>query len=219
MQPYFFPYAGYFRLFAEADTFVIYDCVQFPRRGFVHRNRLGLANGSTAWLTLPLAPCDRKTAIRDLKFQVNARDKFAQRMLRFPSVSDIGSDAGAIGLPDDILSALFDFECDPVEYLERTLVATATSIGMKPEIFRSSTLDLSDGLTGEDRVLRIVQNAGGERYLNAPGGRALYSEEKFRKAGVELAFLHPFEGPTASVLEILCSKGISGLRDIVLDVW
>jgi hypothetical protein len=40
MQPYFIPYAGYFRLFAASDLFVIYDCVQFPRRGWVQRNRL-----------------------------------------------------------------------------------------------------------------------------------------------------------------------------------
>ena len=33
MQPYFFPYAGYFRLFAHVDEFVIFDCVQFRRRG------------------------------------------------------------------------------------------------------------------------------------------------------------------------------------------
>ena len=29
MQPYFMPYAGYFRLFAAADLFVALDCVQF----------------------------------------------------------------------------------------------------------------------------------------------------------------------------------------------
>ena len=54
MQPYFFPYAGYFRLFAASDLFVIYDCVQFPRRGWVHRNLLPDASGSERWLTLPL---------------------------------------------------------------------------------------------------------------------------------------------------------------------
>src|SRR5437016_2188558 len=54
MQPYFLPYAGYFRLFAASDLFVIYDCVQFPRRGWVHRNRLTDARGLERWLTLPL---------------------------------------------------------------------------------------------------------------------------------------------------------------------
>ena len=45
MQPYFVPYAGYFRLFAASDLFVIYDCVQFPRRGWVHRNKMFAADG------------------------------------------------------------------------------------------------------------------------------------------------------------------------------
>ena len=54
MQPYFYPYAGYFRLFARADLFVVYDCVQFPRRGWVHRNRLTGADGQLQWLTLLL---------------------------------------------------------------------------------------------------------------------------------------------------------------------
>ena len=54
MQPYFVPYAGYFRLFAAADVFVAYDCVQFPRRGWVHRNRLPTATGMSDWLTLPV---------------------------------------------------------------------------------------------------------------------------------------------------------------------
>jgi hypothetical protein len=39
MQPYFLPYPGYFRLFAAADQVALFDCVQFPRRGWVHRSR------------------------------------------------------------------------------------------------------------------------------------------------------------------------------------
>ena len=54
MQPYFAPYAGYFRLLATTDLFVVYDCVQFPRRGWVHRNQLPDAAGKLDWLTLPL---------------------------------------------------------------------------------------------------------------------------------------------------------------------
>jgi hypothetical protein len=54
MQPYFLPYAGYFRLFAATDLFVVYECVQFPRRGWVHRNQLVNTAGAERWLTLPL---------------------------------------------------------------------------------------------------------------------------------------------------------------------
>ena len=73
MQPYFFPYAGYFRLLAAADVFVIYDCVQFPRRGRVHRCEVTGLSGETQWLTLPLAHQPRDVLIRDLAFAVNAR--------------------------------------------------------------------------------------------------------------------------------------------------
>ena len=68
MQPYFMPYAGYFRLFAAADVFVLFDCVQFPRRGWVHRNRFATAAGHLDWLTLPLLKCPRETRIDELAF-------------------------------------------------------------------------------------------------------------------------------------------------------
>src|SRR5262244_1544533 len=72
MQPYFVPYAGYFRLYAASDLFVVYDCVQFPRRGWVHRNRLVDRTGALRWLTLPLAKAPRDILIRDLRFTSDA---------------------------------------------------------------------------------------------------------------------------------------------------
>src|SRR5438874_2141062 len=72
MQPYFIPYAGYFRLFAASNLFVIYDCVQFPRQGWVHRNQLADHSGMRRWLTLPLEKAAQNVLIRDLRFAPNA---------------------------------------------------------------------------------------------------------------------------------------------------
>src|SRR5258708_33697304 len=80
MQPYFIPYAGYFRLLAASDLFVIYDCVQFPRRGWVHRNRLVDRNGALRWLTLPLQSAPQNVLIRDLQFTSDAEALVAQRL-------------------------------------------------------------------------------------------------------------------------------------------
>ena len=66
------PYAGYFRLFAAADVFVAFDCVQFPRRGWVHRNRFAASHGGLDWLTLPLRKCGRDTRIDELRFADDA---------------------------------------------------------------------------------------------------------------------------------------------------
>jgi hypothetical protein len=73
MQPYFFPYAGYFQLFHKTDTFVILDCVQFPRRGWVHRNQFTKLDGSVDWLTLPIRKCPQETLIKDLEFDLDQR--------------------------------------------------------------------------------------------------------------------------------------------------
>jgi hypothetical protein len=87
MQPYFFPYAGYFRLFAASDLFVIYDCVQFPRRGWVHRNRLVHVSGAERWLTLPIEKAPQSVLIRDLRFQPNAAQILADRLRQSRMIS------------------------------------------------------------------------------------------------------------------------------------
>ena len=75
IQPYFMPYAGYFRLFAAADEVVLYDCVQFPRRGRVHRNILPDSHANPRWLTLPLQKANMGVKIQDLSFAEDAQQK------------------------------------------------------------------------------------------------------------------------------------------------
>src|ERR1043165_6485184 len=96
MQPYFIPYAGYFRLFAASDLFVIYDCVQFPRRGWVHRNRLVDSFGNSRWLTLPLQRAPQGVLIRNLKFPANARETFAARLRPFPLTAKYPASAAPV---------------------------------------------------------------------------------------------------------------------------
>src|SRR3982074_1250181 len=96
MQPYFIPYAGYFRLFAATDLFVIYDCVQFPRRGWVHRNRLVDASGKERWLTWPMSKVPQQTLIRDLRFAPGAADVFAARLRSFTVLAQAPGSASPI---------------------------------------------------------------------------------------------------------------------------
>ena len=97
MQPYFYPYAGYFRLFSRADLFVLYDCVQFPRRGWVHRNRLTGASGQLQWLTLRLAHAAQDTVIRDMRLEPSAMEQLAADLRRFPAFERILAIARRLG--------------------------------------------------------------------------------------------------------------------------
>jgi hypothetical protein len=209
MQPYFIPYAGYFRLFAASDLFVIYDCVQFPRRGWVHRNQLIDSSGVRHWLTLPLEKAPQSVLIRDLRFAPDATALLANRLSPFRLSSDR---EGA----RQILAALPKVHGTPVDYIEGLLHDIAAYLGLRWNVMRSSALNVPAELHGQDRILEIARRLGARRYVNAPGGRGLYDPAAFRDASVELDFLPEYPGPTASILSrLLMEERDDLLRDIL----
>src|SRR5258705_11030314 len=53
MQPYFFPYIGYFQLIAAVDLFIVYDNIKYTKKGWINRNRM-LRNGKDVMFSVPL---------------------------------------------------------------------------------------------------------------------------------------------------------------------
>ena len=47
MQPYFFPYIGYWQLIHAVDVFVVYDDGKMITNGWIHRNRILDFDGQT----------------------------------------------------------------------------------------------------------------------------------------------------------------------------
>src|SRR4029077_1352417 len=136
MQPYFIPYAGYFRLFAASDLFVIYDCVQVPRRGWVHRNRLRDSTGAERWLTLPLERARQSVLIRDLQFAPGARATFATRLRSFPLLAREPEATASI------LAAMQDVAGRRVDYIETLLGRIVAYLGLPWTTVRSSSLGI-----------------------------------------------------------------------------
>ncbi|MBV8032380.1 MAG: WbqC family protein, partial [Betaproteobacteria bacterium] len=206
-QPYFAPYAGYFRLFAAADLFVVYDCVQFARRGWVHRNRLPGGDGKLRWLTLPLEHAGREVLIRDLRFRPEALAELTAEMRRFPSLEL---------LYGKLRETLLGISGDVVGYLERLLAACCSDLGLPFETMRSSTLQLDPNLRGEARVIAIARAVGAQRYVNSPGGRVLYDHDKFAENGLELVFLPEFPYSAASILHRLATETARAIRSEII---
>ena len=212
MQPYLFPYPGYFRLLAAADCFVVLDCVQFNRRGRVHRAQMPTVAGSVDWLTLPLARQPREVLIRDLAFADDARARFDRCLRRFPGP------AGVDGTSAERLQALLRAPFGRVvDFLEEGLRLVADVLGFRPPQVRSSSLPIDPALRGQDRIIAIVQALGGREYLNAPGGRHLYDGARFADAGLKLSFLSPYTGRHPFLLPALLQAGPAALRADVLD--
>lgn len=207
MQPYFLPYAGYFRLFAASDLFVIYDCVQFSRRGWVHRNRFHDTSGAERWLTLPLEKAPQNVLIRDLLFASNAGQLLTGRLRQFPLVP---RDPEAVG---PILTALREVEGSPLDYIVRLLERTASYCRIPWNVVRSSSLGVPAEVRGQDRILEIVRRLGARCYVNAPGGRSLYDPRAFANAGIAIRFLPNYEGPHASILTRILHEDRNDITD------
>ena len=204
MQPYFLPYAGYFRLIAQTDIFVIYDCVQFPRRGWVHRNKLVDARGEEQWLTLPLKPAPQDVRIDDLAFADHAATQLAERLRPFPVAARRGAHA-------PLLERVRRVEGRPVDYIADLLEAACDLLGLRWNVVRSSSLAVPPEVRGQDRILAIAQRLGATRYLNAPGGRDMYDAPTFAEAGLELRFLDPWAGAGGSILQRLADDDLPSL--------
>lgn len=207
IQPYFVPYPGYFRLFAAADVVVLFDCVQFTRRGFVHRNRLPNRNGEPAWLTLPLLKAAVTTPISALEFATGAAETLAKACRKFPSLDAI------LNNPRSALhQQLLNIEGRPVDYIAKWLRLCCEIIGLPFRTIRSSALAIDPSLRGPDRVLAIVEELGGKRYVNPPGGRDLYDPSQFQARGVELDFLPDYQGSYWSILHLLATESPESIK-------
>lgn len=199
MQPYLWPYAGYYRLLAASDVFVVYDCVQFIRRGRIHRNEFDTAQG-TDWFTLPLAKPGFTDRIDAVRLADDAPQALAERLRPFHRLAAGWQRALRLEQGDSLtLTAGMSL----VDLLVAQLRWVARCLGLQCAIERSSQHDLPADLRGEDRILALCEHYGARRYVNVDGGRALYHPARFARHGTRLEFLAPHRGPFSAVLERL----------------
>lgn len=212
MQPYFYPYMGYYRLMAYADIFVIFDCVQFPRRGRVHRTELPGLMGKNNWLTLPLIRANRSTAIKVIRLAAQAGTIMQEKLITNewyltasgPMAAWIKKD---LHEPGDSLAT----------FLTRQLTFVRDQLGFTCDLIQSSQLELEAKLRGQDRVLEIARRLGATTYINAPGGKHLYNKEMFETSGVTLQFLSTYSGQHQYGLKALVSETPETLREDILS--
>lgn len=188
MQPYFFPYLGYFQLIHAVDNFVVYDDVQYMKGGWINRNRI-LINGQPAWISLPIEPgstysqiCERKISDREFgKARIKILGQLHAAYRRAPHYSAISQ----------MVEEVLDYEERSVPlFILNSLEKVSQYLGIGTKFQLSSALDKADsGLCGKERVFAICKAVGATTYINAIGGRDLYHEEDFAAHSVDLRFI------------------------------
>lgn len=191
MQPYLFPYLGYFQLAQAVDVFWLLDTVSFIQQGWMNRNALRAGNGRSLF-TLPIAHAPHDTPIRQRAYHPKARTALAKLRRRMAyEYARAPHQARALSLIDDVARAFDSNGPDFTEVTEFALARTFETVGINTPIRRMSQLALDPSLTGEARIIAACQSIGAAEYINMIGGSALYSADVFAQAGITLSFMSP----------------------------
>jgi len=217
MQPYFFPYIGYFQLIGAVDLFIVYDNIKYTKKGWINRNRL-LSNGQAAVFSLPLK---RDSDYLDVCDRELAQDFDPAKLLN----QIAGAYRHAPYLPQTlplIDRIVHQKERNLFRFLHGSIVMTCDHLGVTTAIRPSSEVSIDDRLKSQDKVIALAQAVGATRYINAIGGTELYSKDEFRAKGIELRFLKPlpFEYsqldrefvPWLSIIDIMMFNSVDTIR-------
>ena len=220
MQPYFFPYIGYFQLIASVDLFIMYDNIKYTKKGWINRNRF-LRNGADCVFTVPLRKDSDSLDVRDRavaadfdrgKLVTKLREAY-RRAPHFQESFHIVEKA--VMAPRDNL----------FEYVRGSVLDVCRYLGIGTRIVPSSSLVIDPALRAQDKVLALCKAAGASMYVNAIGGQELYTREDFRARCVELKFLktQPIEYlqfgdpyvPWLSIIDVMMFNPVARIREFL----
>ena len=190
MQPYLFPYIGYFQLMHAADRFVVYDDVAYIKQGWINRNRM-LLDGEAAFFNVPVKHASSFTTIRDTLVDDSVQNRrWAEKLLKTFDQAYRRAPEFARVFP--LIEAVLGRPTSRVADLAvASLKAVAGYLDIRTAWVDSSTVYGNAHLKGEERVLAICRVEGATEYVNAAGGRNLYASDRFEAAGVRLRFAQP----------------------------
>jgi hypothetical protein len=240
MQPYFFPYLGYFHGIAAVDKYILYDQLAYIKEGWIHRNRY-LGVGGPAYFVARTRskssfakigeielfdhPAWRKKILHAFLYNYRTRPFFDEV---FPVLERVVN--AEAGLLTDLCALSIQEVCafleiptevsrDPAPFreMEEKLAANEADL---PALFPAIRLEAP-----ERKVYRAIAMCQIERtdtYVNAIGGQALYRKEEFRRNGIALHFVqtrpHPYPQstrtfyPNLSILDVLMNCGKQGTQ-------
>jgi hypothetical protein len=200
MQPYFFPYIGYFQLINSVDEFFIYDEASFIKGGWIGRNRI---MGSAEPFYINAALLGAGSNIEIFNVRLNSDDRW-RRKLEKSILNCYGKSLYFEESWGVIRNAIYGHGGNIAEYNFQIIKKISDHLNISTNIVRSTTSVGNGELCAESRVIDLVRAAGGNVYVNSIGGVDLYDKESFLNNGIELRFLNS-----------LCTNDVSDYLSII----
>jgi hypothetical protein len=204
MQPYFLPYLGYWQLLVASDVFVLYDNIQFTKKGWFHRNNI-LMYGEKKLFTLPLKQGSDYLNVVDRYLADDAAGAIKRILAQ---LKQSYRKAPYFDMAYPIIEKCFCYPQTNLFYFtEHSIQLLCQYLDIDCRIIRSSDISID--------------------HNNAIGGVELYSDNSFKRSGVELYFLQSglpayqqFGNefvPYLSVIDLMMFNSQYQLKDMLTD--
>ncbi|MFY0593571.1 WbqC family protein [Roseivirga sp.] len=235
MQPYFFPYIGYFQMIAAVDKFILYDLVSYRKASWMNRNRLfDISKKEVFYFRAPIRKFSLGTKIRDIELQ-DVED-WRKKILR-----EVYYNYKRSRFFDEIfprLEKVIRFETNSLHKFNTNAISNiAEWVGITTEISfqNESYLQIEQELLIDyserpeeiknKRIIRICESENSTHYVNAIGGMELYDKSYFEQYGINLSFIKTDEIkydqvgeefiPNLSVLDVLFHNGLIKTGELI----
>ena len=228
MQPYLFPYVGYFQLIKEADMFIFHDNVQYIKGGWINRNRI-LLDQDDHLFTFSLK--------NDSSFKnINKRyftDDFAEQCNTFLRVlqtayGNAPNFENTMHLVKKTLKIMKPHESENIAFkISRSIKTLSEYLKLKTDFIFASDIGKNRENTPQERIINICKKLNANKYVNLPGGKKLYDYKTFLEQGIELSFLEPGVKPypqfsenfipRLSIIDVIMFNNHSNINDLLND--
>ena len=224
MQPYFFPYIGYFSLIANVDKFIILDDVQFIRHGWIERNRILKPKEGWQYIAVPLQKHKQKVAISDIKINnmVDWKRKILSQLLHYKKAPFYNE---VIALVEEIFAQEYE-SITELDIVALKKVSEYLGIDTEIVLFSKMNLKIEKVNDSDEWALNICKAMGGvKEYWNPPGGQSFFDKEKYKEAGIKLYFhnidLIPYYQKNIqferglSIIDVMMFNSVKNIREMI----
>jgi len=186
MQPYLFPYLGYYQLASAVDTFVFFDDVNYIKKGWINKNNI-LVNGSAFKFSVPVIGISQNKLINEVA--LSEFDIWSNKFLK--TLSSSYKKAPYFDNAIELISEVLCKKCHNVSELAQNSVALISSyLGLETAFIKSSDLNYDrTAAGGQQKILDICKVMNAVQYINPQNGRELYNKNEFTNQGLELSFI------------------------------
>ena len=186
MQPYLFPYIGYWQLINAVDTFVVYDNIQFSKSGWFHRNNI-LLNGKKTLFSIPLKKDSDSLDVVD-RFVSDEAQKQINKILG--QIKNAYNKAPYFKEVFPFIKSIFLYDKKNLfRYIHNSIVEVCAYLDINTQIIISSTIEIDHGLKSQEKVIALNKAMDSTQYINPIGGTELYDTDVFQNENIHLNFL------------------------------